>query len=212
MKRWLQTFQRGISPSFDPTVVVVGLGNPGERYAATRHNLGFQVCERLSSNRTGRWALTRFRAEIWKGEIEGLSVCLVKPQTFVNASGDAVKAMSSAYHLDASRFVVVHDDIDLEFGRIRVRAKGAAGGHNGMKSILAALHTDAVMRVKIGVGRPPIGVDPATYVLEPFLPNEINRVNEALDRAESAVRMLVTSGIESTMQLINQTDVPNRSD
>ena len=81
-----------------------------------------------------------------------------------------------------------------------------------MKSILAALHTDAVMRVKIGVGRPPIGVDPATYVLEPFLPNEINRVNEALDRAESAVRMLVTSGIESTMQLINQTDVPNRSD
>lgn len=212
MKQWLQTFQRGISPAFDPTWVVVGLGNPGQRYAATRHNLGFQVCERLSTNGTGRWALTRFRAELWKGKIEGLSVCLVKPQTFVNASGDAVKAMLSADHLDVSRFVVVHDDIDLEFGRIRVRSKGAAGGHNGMKSILAALHTDAVMRVKIGIGRPPIGVDPATYVLEPFLPYEISRVEGALERAESAVRMLVTSGIESTMQHVNQTDVSNGSD
>jgi PTH1 family peptidyl-tRNA hydrolase len=196
MKRWLQTFQRGTSPAFDPTVVVVGLGNPGQRYAATRHNLGFQLCERLSA----------------QGEIEGLPVCLVKPQTFVNASGDAVKAMVSAYQLDVSRFVVVHDDIDLEFGRVRVRAKGTAGGHNGVQSILAALHTDAVIRIKIGIGRPPIGVDPATYVLEPFLPYEISRVTEALERAESAVRMLVTSGIESTMQHVNQSDVSNRSD
>ncbi len=212
MKRWLQTFQRGTSPAFDPTVVVVGLGNPGQRYAATRHNLGFQLCERLSAQGTGRWALTRFRADLWKGEIEGLPVCLVKPQTFVNASGDAVKAMVSAYQLDVSRFVVVHDDIDLEFGRVRVRAKGTAGGHNGVQSILAALHTDAVIRIKIGIGRPPIGVDPATYVLEPFLPYEISRVTEALERAESAVRMLVTSGIESTMQHVNQSDVSNRSD
>ena len=120
--------------------------------------------------------------------------------------------MVSAYQLDVSRFVVVHDDIDLEFGRVRVRAKGTAGGHNGVQSILAALHTDAVIRIKIGIGRPPIGVDPATYVLEPFLPYEISRVTEALERAESAVRMLVTSGIESTMQHVNQSDVSNRSD
>ena len=193
-------------------MVVAGLGNPGPRYADTRHNVGFKVCDRLSLRGSGHWELTRFHAELWTGEIEGLSACLVKPQTFVNASGDAVKAVLSAYHLDPSQIIVVHDDIDLEFARIRVRPKGTAGGHNGMQSIIAALHTDTVTRVKIGVGRPPVGIDPATYVLEQFLPYEIREIESALGRAESAVRMLLTSGVESTMQHFNQSDVSNRSD
>lgn len=206
MRRW----RRRSGPSFRPARVVVGLGNPGSIYVDTRHNLGFQVCDRLAAQSPVRWRATRYRAEIWTGRIEGLPVCLLKPQTFVNESGSAVQAALRTYGLDPSTLILVHDDLDLAFARIRVRPGGGSGGHNGMRSIIRTLGADQLVRVKIGLGRPPAGVDPADYVLSRFTPSERDDANEAVERAAAAVRALLTTDLDSTMQQFNQSDGAQR--
>jgi len=190
--------------------LIVGLGNPGDAFAATRHNLGFEVCDRLAANGTGRWRPARFRAEIWTGQLDGMAVALLKPQTFVNESGPAVQAALRTFALDPSGLVVVHDDLDLAFARIRVRPGGGSGGHNGMRSIIRSLGTDAVVRVKIGLGRPPEGVDPADYVLSRFAPAERRVADDSVARAADAVRTLLKADVDSTMQQFNQPDGAHR--
>lgn len=206
MRRW----RRRSGPSFRPTRLIVGLGNPGDAYAETRHNLGFWVCDRLAANGTGRWRPARFRAEVWTGQLDGLAVALLKPQTFVNESGPAVQAALRAFGLEPPGLIVVHDDLDLAFARIRVRPGGGSGGHNGMRSIIRSLGTDDVVRVKIGLGRPPEGVNPADYVLCRFTPAERQVANAAMDRAVDAVRTLLTTDMDSTMQQFNQPDGAQR--
>ena len=210
MKRWMRRWRRRSGSSIRPVRLVVGLGNPGNTYAGTRHNLGFVVCDRLASEGTGRWRPARYRAEVWTGQLDGLAVALLKPQTFVNESGPAVQAALRTFGLDPSGLIVVHDDLDLAFARIRVRPGGGSGGHNGMRSIIRTLGTDAVIRVKIGLGRPPAGVDPADYVLSRFAPSERHDANAAMDRAVHAVRMLLTTDVDSTMQQFNQPDGAQR--
>ena len=202
MRRW----RRQTGPSFTPRRLIVGLGNPGNAYAGTRHNIGFLVCDRLAEQGAGRWRPARFRAEVWKGHLDGPAVALLKPQTFVNESGPAVQAALQSFGLQASELIVVHDDLDLAFARIRVRSAGGSGGHNGMRSIIRTLGTDAVARVKIGLGRPPAGMDPADYVLGRFDPADRASVSAAVDRAADAVRMLLTTDANSTMQQFNQPD------
>lgn len=206
MRRW----RHRSDPSFRPARLIVGLGNPGPAYAGTRHNLGFVVCDRLAARGTGRWRPTRFRAEVWTGHVDGLAVALLKPQTFVNESGPAVHAALRTYGLDPSGLIVVHDDLDLAFARIRVRPGGGSGGHNGMRSIIGTLGTDAVVRVKIGLGRPPAQTDPAEYVLGRFEPAERDDAEQAVERAAHAVRALITSNVDSTMQQFNQPDGAHR--
>ena len=210
MKRWIRSWRRRSEISFRPVRLIVGLGNPGGAYAGTRHNLGFVVCERLAAAGTGRWRPARFRAEIWTGQLDGLAVALLKPHTFVNESGLAVQAALRTFGLDPSVLTVVHDDLDLAFARIRVRPSGGSGGHNGMSSIIRTLGTDEVARVKIGLGRPPAGIDPADYVLGRFTPAERTDANAAIDRAAAAVRALLTSDVNSAMQQFNQSDAAHR--
>ena len=210
MKRWMRNWRRRSGPSFRPVRLIVGLGNPGPAYAGTRHNLGFVVCDRLASQGTGRWRTARYRAEVWTGLLDGLAVALLKPQTFVNESGPAVQAALQTFGLDPSGIIVVHDDLDLAFARIRIRPGGGSGGHNGMRSIIRSLGTDNVIRVKIGLGRPPAGVNPADYVLAPFDPAERLDANAATDRAVDAVRDLLTGSVDSTMQQFNKTDGAQR--
>lgn len=210
MKRWMRRWRRRSSPSFRPCRLIVGLGNPGPAYAGTRHNLGFLVCDRLAALGTGRWRAARYRAEIWTGQIDGLAVALLKPQTFVNESGPAVRAALQAFGLDPSYLIVVHDDLDLAFARIRVRPEGGSGGHNGMRSIIRTLRTDQVPRVKIGLGRPPAGIDPADHVLGRFTPAERRDAHAAVERATDAVRTLITGDVDSTMQQFNQPDGAHR--
>ncbi|MDE2868612.1 MAG: aminoacyl-tRNA hydrolase [Chloroflexota bacterium] len=210
MKRWMRRWRRQSSPSFSPCRLIVGLGNPGPAYAGTRHNLGFLVCDRLAALGTGRWRAARYRAEVWTGQIDGLGIALLKPQTFVNESGPAVRAALQTFGLEPSCLIVVHDDLDLAFARIRVRPEGGSGGHNGMRSIIRTLKTDQVARVKIGLGRPPAGVDPADHVLGRFTPAERPDANAALERAADAVRALLTADVDSTMQQFNQTDGAHR--
>jgi PTH1 family peptidyl-tRNA hydrolase len=206
MKRWMRGWRRRSGPSFRPTSLIVGLGNPGRAYEGTRHNLGFVVCERLAATGTGHWRPARYRAEVWTGQLDGLAIALLKPQTFVNESGPAVQAALKTFGVDPSSLIVVHDDLDLAFARIRVRPGGGSGGHNGMRSIIRSLGTDAVIRVKIGLGRPPAGVDPADYVLAPFDSTERRDANVATDRAVDAVRALLTGNLDSAMQKFNATD------
>ena len=206
----MRNWRRRSGPSFRPVRLIVGLGNPGPAYAGTRHNLGFVVCDRLASQGTGRWRTARYRAEVWTGQLDGLAVALLKPQTFVNESGPAVQAALRTFGLDPSGLIVVHDDLDLAFPRIRVRPGGGSGGHNGMRSIIRTLGTDEVARVKIGLGRPPEGVDPADYVLGRFLPAEQSEANAAVERAADAVQTLLTADVDSTMQQFNKTDGAQR--
>lgn len=210
MKRWMRRWRRQPRPSFRPGGLVVGLGNPGTSYADTRHNLGFAVCDRLAAQGSGRWRAARYRAEVWTGQIDGLAVALLKPQTFVNESGPAVRAALQTFGLDPSGLIVVHDDLDLAFARIRVRPEGGSGGHNGMRSIIRTLGTDQVARVKIGLGRPPAGVDPADYVLGRITAAERPDAEAAVERAAAAVRTLLTTDVNSTMQQFNQPDGAHR--
>ena len=206
MRRW----RRRSGPSFRPARLIVGLGNPGAAYVGTRHNLGFLVCDRLAEPGPVRWRAARYRAEIWTGQIDALPVCLLKPQTFVNESGSAVQAALRTFGLDPSRLILVHDDLDLAFARIRIRPAGGSGGHNGMRSVIRTLGTDQFVRVKIGLGRPPAVVDPADYVLSRFAPAERDDANRAVERAAAAIRALLTTDLDSAMQQFNQPDGAQR--
>ncbi|MYA59547.1 MAG: aminoacyl-tRNA hydrolase [Chloroflexi bacterium] len=206
MPRW----RRRSGPAFRPSRLIVGLGNPGAAYVGTRHNVGFLVCDRLAAQDPVRWRATRYRAEIWTGQIEAMPVCLLKPQTFVNESGSAVQAALRTFGLDPSTLILVHDDLDLAFARIRVRPAGGSGGHNGMRSIIRTLGTDRLARVKIGLGRPPAGVDPADFVLSGFALSERDDADQAVERAAAAVRALLTTDLDSTMQQFNQSNGAQR--
>ena len=193
-----------------PELLVVGLGNPGARYAGTRHNVGFRVCDRLTGDVGNGWRPARYGAEEWVGRLERVPLALIKPRAFVNRAGEPVRAALERHAVGPERLVVVHDDIDLAFARVRVRRGGSSGGHRGIRSIMGVLQTDAFVRVKIGVGRPPEGVDPASYVLQPFDEAERPLVEATLDRASDAVRALLVRDLETVMQEFNRRDEAER--
>ncbi|MDR5710109.1 MAG: aminoacyl-tRNA hydrolase [Armatimonadota bacterium] len=182
--------------------LVVGLGNPGRRYRGTRHNVGWEVVDRLSA----RWDVEISREEeealVGRGEVAGVEVLLAKPLTYMNRSGEAVRGLVHRYGLRPEEIVVIYDDVDLPVGAIRVRARGSAGGHHGMASVLAALGTREVPRVRIGIGRP--RGDAAAYVLSRFAPAERPLVEEAVERAADAVETFLREGLEAAMNRFNR--------
>ena len=172
--------------------VVVGLGNPGPEYQGTRHNVGQRVLDALA--KTLKKAFRRDgRALVARGQWRGEPLYLVKPQTFMNVSGPAVAAALRKLHLTAADLVLVYDDIDLPLGTVRVRMQGGAGGHNGVRSVIEALGTQEIRRVKVGIGRPATRAQVTDHVLEPFEPDERDAVEAAV--AEAAERVLaLTAG------------------
>lgn len=185
-------------------VVVVGLGNPGARYRMTRHNCGFRVVDRLAE----RWGVGLARrahsALVGEARRDGTRVLLVKPQTFMNASGQSAASLKRFFHLAAGDFVVVHDDLDLPLGRIKLRYNGGSGGHRGVESVVAALGDPEFLRVKVGIGRPPAGLDPVSYVLAQGDAEETKRLAEAEARAAAAIETLLAEGPERAMNTYNQ--------
>ena len=185
------------------TWLVVGLGNPGPEYAATRHNVGFMVVELLAANlRTSYWkdeggART---AVVRLGEHD---LVLALPQTFVNLSGKAVAKLAAGYDLGPSRVLVVHDDLDLPPADVRVKRGGGHGGHNGLRSINESLVTGEYPRVRIGIGRPPGRMDPAAYVLEPMRGVAAEELDAAIPTAVEAVVHIVENGIDAAMREFN---------
>jgi PTH1 family peptidyl-tRNA hydrolase len=184
--------------------VVVGLGNPGRRYRSTRHNVGFRVVDRLAARWNVAVAREAHRAVLGDVRRDGERVLLVKPQTFMNESGESVASLHRFYRFAAGHVVVIHDDVDLEVGRVRMRSGGGAGGNRGVESIVAALGEAGFVRVKVGVGRPPVGPVPAEWVLSAPPAPEAARLDVAEERAVDAVELLFTEGPERAMNRINQ--------
>ena len=182
--------------------LIIGLGNPGKEYEDTRHNIGFVVVDELAERLSISFKKRSSVALIAKGEIEGRPVVLVKPQTFMNLSGGAVRMLIDYFKLAASDIIVVHDDLDIDFGRIKVKTRGGAGGHNGVTSIIDSLKTDAFLRVRAGISRP--DKDAVDYVLESFSKHERKSSGKLVDKAISAVECIVTKGVSEAMSKFNQ--------
>jgi len=182
---------------------VVGLGNPGPDYARTRHNVGFRVVERLAAEAGADFSVTRHEAAAAMAEVAGVPVILLKPRTFMNRSGPAVASWLEALALPASALILIHDDLDLPLGRLRVTGSAGPGGHRGVISVQAALGTQTFPRVRAGIGRPVEGENAAERVLEEFTPEELPIASEMIGQAASAVRTLVVSGLAATMDRYN---------
>lgn len=185
--------------------LIVGLGNPGKQYENTRHNTGFLAIDALADKYGISVDTKKHKALIGKGVIEGHKVVLAKPQTYMNLSGESVRAMLDYYKLDEeSELLVIYDDISLGVGELRIRKKGSAGGHNGIKNILSHLGHDVFGRIKVGVGEKPKGWDLADYVLSAFPKGERQLIEESLPKICHGVEIILNEGIDEAMNQIHQ--------
>nr|WP_191384278.1 aminoacyl-tRNA hydrolase [uncultured Lachnoclostridium sp.] len=185
--------------------IIAGLGNPGQPYEGTRHNAGFDVIDVLAREYNISVDYRKNRALIGKGIIEGRKVILAKPQTYMNLSGESIRGLVDYYKADEeSELIVIYDDVSLDPGQIRIRKKGSAGGHNGIKSIIAHLGTEVFPRVKVGVGQKPRQYDLADYVLGHFSGEERERMAEGYRHAAEAVRYMVTDRVDEAMNEYNR--------
>lgn len=192
--------------------IIVGLGNPGKEYEGTRHNAGFDVIDRLADQYHISVEEKKHRALCGKGVIAGQKVVLVKPQTYMNLSGESVRSVVDYYKVDEeSELLVVFDDISLDVGQIRIRKKGSAGGHNGIKNIIAQLGTNVFQRIKVGVGEKPKHYDLADYVLGHFSKGERELMEDGYERAGKAAELIVGGLIEEAMNEYNKKAVSKES-
>jgi PTH1 family peptidyl-tRNA hydrolase len=175
--------------------LIVGLGNPGLEYARNRHNLGFLVADELAERVGARFKRDRSRAQLATGRLTGTPVVLAKPMTFMNASGRPVAALRAFYKVPGDRIVVIHDELDIPFGDIRLKLGGGDNGHNGLRSVSGALGSREYYRIRIGIGRPPGRMDPADFVLRDFSPAERDAVPLILSRSADAAEVLVERGL-----------------
>ena len=184
--------------------LIVGLGNPGREYEHTRHNAGFDAIDVLAGKLGADVKEKKHKGLCGKGMIAGEKVILLKPQTFMNLSGESVRAAADFYKIDAEHMIVLYDDIDLDVGKLRVRAKGSAGGHNGIKNIIAHMGTQEFPRVRLGVGAKPDRMDLADYVLGRFSQVERPVMEDAFEEAAEAAIAVVEDGIDAAMNRFNR--------
>ena len=195
--------RKGVSVDSTKLYLIVGLGNPGFEYKHTRHNIGFTIVYLWSRDLRVRLTGRRFRSRHVRARFKGKEILLLCPQTYMNQSGRSVRACVSHYGLNDERILVIHDDLDLPLGRIRVIRNGGAGGHKGVLSIIEHLNSPRFPRIKIGIGRPRCGEDVEDYVLSPFYSDETDKVREIAKLSIYACELFVSEGIESAMRHIN---------
>ncbi len=185
--------------------IIAGLGNPDRQYEGTRHNAGFEVIDRIAEKYNIEVNMKKHRALIGKGILEGQKVILAKPQTYMNLSGESILSLTDYYKIDPEReLLVIYDDVSLDVGQLRIRAKGSAGGHNGIKNIIAHLGTQVFPRIKVGVGEKPKGYDLADYVLGHFSRVEREQMDEGYDNAVRAVELIMSGRIDEAMNEYNR--------
>ncbi|KQY38939.1 aminoacyl-tRNA hydrolase [Nocardia salmonicida] len=178
--------------------LVVGLGNPGPEYERTRHNVGFLVADVLAERIGGRFAVhKKSGADLLQARLDGRQILLAKPRTYMNLSGRPVAALAKFFSVPVDQVIVVHDELDLPFGTLKLKQGGGEGGHNGLRSISQALTTKEYLRTRIGIGRPPGRQDPADYVLKPFAAPERKEVPVIVEQAADAVELLLKVGLEA---------------
>lgn len=185
--------------------LIAGLGNPGPDYAKTRHNIGFMVMDELARRHSLTFSKTEKRALVADGIILGKRVMLAKPQTYMNESGTSVRGLLDFYKIELGQVMVAADDLDLEFGKLRLRMGGSDGGQRGIRSIIQHLGTQGFARAKCGIGRPPGKMDPAAYVLRPFLAEDAITAQLLVDKAASAIETWLTDGLDLAMTRHNGT-------
>ena len=193
--------------------IIAGLGNPTLRYEGTRHNVGFEVIDTLADKYNIAVETRKSRALIGKGIIAGQKVILVKPQTYMNLSGESIGALADYYKIDEEKeLLVIYDDVSLDVGQLRIRRKGSAGGHNGIKNIIAHLGTDVFPRIKVGVGEKPKGYDLADYVLGHFSGEDREIMRESYRKAADAVEMILEGDLSGAMNTYNQKAAPKEAE
>ena len=191
--------------------LIAGLGNPGPGYAGNRHNAGFLTADVLAARAGARFKAGKFRTLAADGRLAGQSVTIIKPRTFMNESGGPVTGVSGFYHLGPERLVVIHDELDLPFGSVRLKLGGGDNGHNGLRSVTTRLGTREYYRIRIGIGRPPGRMDPAAYVLRDFSAAERKELPFVLDRAADAVEALLTDGLTTAQNKFHGDSQANSS-
>ena len=187
----------------DEPMLVVGLGNPGPRYAGNRHNVGFLVVDELAARVGGKFKAHKGGAEVLECRLAGRRVALAKPRSFMNISGGPVVATARFYKVPPANIVVVHDELDLPFPTVRLKLGGGENGHNGLRSISKSLGTRDYLRVRFGIGRPPGRMDPADFVLRDFSATERKELAFSVDHSADAVEALVGKGLEAAQNLFH---------
>ncbi|SPT50534.1 aminoacyl-tRNA hydrolase [Actinomadura madurae] len=183
--------------------LVVGLGNPGPSYAKNRHNAGFMVLDVLAARAGGRFKSHRARADVLEGRLAGVRAVLAKPRSFMNESGGPVKGLLDFYKVPVERLVVVHDELDIPFGAVRLKQGGGDNGHNGLRSITRSLGAKDYLRVRFGVGRPPGRMDAAAFVLKDFSAAERKDLDLEVDRTADAVEALLSEGLATAQNVFH---------
>lgn len=183
--------------------LIVGLGNPEEEYSNTRHNMGFNTINKIAQKYDIEIKKSKFQGLYESGIIEGQKVILIKPQTYMNLSGDCVQEFADFYKVEKENIIIIYDDMDIEPGEIKIRKKGSAGGHNGMKSIIQMLGTEEFPRVRIGIGRPSHDDDKINYVIGAIPVEEIQKLEEGVDKAKESVIEILKNGIDTAMNKFN---------
>nr|WP_254925572.1 MULTISPECIES: aminoacyl-tRNA hydrolase [unclassified Rhodococcus (in: high G+C Gram-positive bacteria)] len=192
--------------SVDPEApaLIVGLGNPGPQYEKTRHNVGFMVADALAGRIGGAFSShKKSNSDIVQARLGRRSVVVAKPRTFMNLSGQPVAALARFFSIDAANIVVVHDELDIDFGDLRLKLGGGEGGHNGLRSISQHLSTKDYLRVRVGVGRPPGRMDPASFVLKPFSAAERKDLGVVVEEAADAAELLLSAGLEAAQNRVH---------
>lgn len=188
--------------------LVVGLGNPGEKYASTRHNIGFLVADELAIRLGGKFASNKYRALVLETRLgvgsDSPKIVIIKPQTYMNDSGDAVAPLAKYFNCPPERIIAIHDELDIPFDTLRVKIGGGDNGHNGLKSLTHSLGTPEYFRVRVGIGRPTTPQDTADYVLDRFAKSEKLALNDLIMRSCDAIESLIVKGLEVTQQNFNQ--------
>ena len=186
-----------------PLRLIAGLGNPGRAYAATRHNIGFMAIDQLASAFGIGLDKKKFSALFGRGTIDGCSVILAKPLAYMNRSGMPLSQLARYFKIPCSELIVIHDDMDIAFGRIKIKQKGGSGGHKGIRSLREAFGDDGFTRVRVGVGRPAPQGDAADYVLSKFSPDEHRELDEVITQAREAVVTILSEGTQVAMNRFN---------
>lgn len=184
-------------------VVIAGLGNPGQKYARHRHNLGFMVVDLLAREAGAAWKTGRDKTLVCEIRIDDVRAILVKPQTYMNLSGRAVAPVVRRLYIEPGQLIAIHDDMDLVLGRVRVKIGGGDGGHRGIRSIAECIGTKDFVRVRLGIGRPPAGVEPEEFVLSPFEEQEAGVAEDLVSAGGEAVSLIVKLGLEDARNRIN---------
>lgn len=183
--------------------LIIGLGNPEEEYSRTRHNMGFNAINKIAEQYGVKVNKSKFQGLYESEIIEGKKVILIKPQTYMNLSGECIKQFVDFYKIKKEEILVIYDDMDIEPGKIKIRKKGGAGGHNGMKSIIKMLGTEEFARIRVGIGRPEHNGDEINYVIGAIPEEEIPKLEEGVEKAKEAIIEILKNGIDSAMNKLN---------